>query len=126
LEEGALDAFVVPIQMKKSRPGVLLTVLADPARREAMERVLFGETPTLGLRRRRVERSIRLRRIETVRTAYGEIRVKIGEGADGLVASPEFEDCRTAAERHGAPLRDVMLAAQRAWGERSGESAEEG
>jgi len=116
LNAGALDAYTVPIQMKKSRPGALLTVLADPQRAAELEDILFAETTTFGVRRHEATRSKLDRRHETVETPYGPIRVKIGSRADRVVTtSPEFEDCRRAAEAHNVPLRDVMTAATDAW-----------
>jgi len=115
LAEGALDAYAVPIQMKKSRCGVLLTVICDDGRADAMERILFGETTTFGIRRSRVERSKLRRRHESVATAYGNIRVKIGEREGLSTVSPEYDDCRAAAQTHGVSLRTVIAAAHRAW-----------
>lgn len=113
--KGALDVFVVPIQMKKSRPGVLLTVLCTRDRIAAMERVLFAETTTFGVRRHEVRRTKLSRRYEAIKTPFGTVRMKIGE-LDGVVtASPEFEDCREAALRHDVSLREVMAAARAAW-----------
>jgi len=115
LAAGALDAFALPIQMKKGRPGVLLTVLAEASQARTMERILFAETPTLGVRRKTVRRTTLPRRHETVMTVFGDIRMKVGE-FDGLVtATPEFEDCKTAALQSGAALREVIAAATSAW-----------
>ncbi len=109
---GAVDAWTAPIQMKKSRPGVLLAALCPAAALAAVEGVLFRETTTFGVRRHRVERAKLDRRFVTVRTPHGRIRIKIGSRAGAVVtASPEYEDCRAAAERRGVPLREVMRAA---------------
>lgn len=112
---GALDVYTTPIQMKKSRPGVKVSVLAPPSRREAVEEVLLRETPTFGVRRVLMERSKLHRHEETVRTPYGPIRSKIGL-RDGKVlkAAPEFEDARAAAQKHGVPLSRVLDSARRA------------
>lgn len=115
LNEGALDAYAVPIQMKKSRPGVLLTVLCTPNRVRAMEQVLFAETTTFGVRRHDVERRKLPRRHETVTTPFGKVRMKVGERDGVMTASPEYDDCRAAAEKHRVALRDVMAAANQAW-----------
>lgn len=115
---GAVDAWTAPIQMKKSRPGILLTVLAADDAVERVERVLFGETPTLGVRRVLAQREKLPRRFETVETAYGPVRFKVGRVADGPggeKASPEFEDLRALAARHGLPLPQVREEAARAW-----------
>jgi uncharacterized protein (TIGR00299 family) protein len=115
LADGALDAYAVPIVMKKGRPGVLLTVLCDPARTADMERIVFAETTTLGIRRRVQERTKLPRRYETVATPLGEIRVKIGQGEGVVTATPEYEDCKAAALRHKMALREVIAAANAAW-----------
>jgi uncharacterized protein (TIGR00299 family) protein len=114
---GALDCFLTPIQMKKGRPGTLITVLVEPAQREAAEEILFRETTTLGVRRTEWERTILDRRWVSVPTPYGEIRVKVGErGGKVYNVQPEFEDCRGAAERTGAALKEVWAAALASYG----------
>lgn len=116
LASGALDAFVVPIQMKKGRPGVILTALSAPADAGRLETIIFEETGTFGVRRRTAARTTLSRTVETVDTEYGPIRVKVGSRAGReMVASPEFEDCRTAAAAHQAPLREVMAETMRRW-----------
>jgi uncharacterized protein (TIGR00299 family) protein len=116
LAAGALDAFFTPVQMKKGRPGVLVTVLAEPERREAIEEILFRETTTLGVRRQEWERTTLERESVTVSTAYGPIRVKVGRrGAVVYNAGPEFEDCQQAATREGVPVKEVLAAALAAW-----------
>lgn len=117
LAAGAWDVFNVPIQMKKHRPGVLLTVLCAPHDAAAMERIIFAETPTLGIRRRIENRSKLARRIETVQTQFGPIRVKIGDADERRTVAPEYEDCRTAALQHSVPLHEVMEAARRLFDE---------
>ena len=113
LAAGALDAFFTPAQMKKNRPGILLTVLCEPAAVEQMADVIFRETTSFGLRLSEKRRLKLDRRLETVPTAYGEIQVKRGFDAQGvpLQAAPEYESCRAAAERSGAALREVYAAA---------------
>jgi uncharacterized protein (TIGR00299 family) protein len=115
LAAGALDAFVVPCTMKKGRPGHLLTALVAASSRDAVETSIFAETGTLGIRRVVVERSVLAREHVSVDTSYGVIRVKIGRHA-GRVTScvPEFEDCRAAADRAGAPVAAVVEAARAA------------
>jgi len=105
---GALDVFLTPIQMKKNRPGTLLSVICDPDLTEAIAAVIMAETSTFGVRISRWERLCLDRRWEEVVTKFGVIRIKIGE-RDGRVitASPEYEDCKRAAIEHGAPLRRV-------------------
>jgi uncharacterized protein (TIGR00299 family) protein len=113
---GALDAFFTPVQMKKGRPGVLVTVVAPPERRGAVEELLFRETTTLGIRHQEWERTVLEREIATVDTAYGPIRVKIGR-RDGTVynAGPEFDDCQRAAAEKGVPVKQVLAEALSAW-----------
>jgi len=119
LEAGALDAFCVPITMKKGRPGCLLSVLARPQDAESLERLIFEQTGTLGVRRQVMQRRRLARHWERVQTAFGEIRVKVARGAGGIErAWPEYEDCAQAARRHGAALRNVQEAALRAWREK--------
>lgn len=115
LNEGALDAYAMPIHMKKSRTGVILTVLCEHDLADELERILFAETTTFGVRRHRVQRTKLRRCVERVSTPFGEVRMKIGERADGLTVGPEYEDCRAAAQRHGVSLREVIAAANAAW-----------
>ena len=105
---GALDVFLTPIQMRKNRPGTLLSVICDPGLAEAIAAVILAETSTFGVRISRCERLCLDRRWEEVVTEFGIIRIKIGE-RDGRVitASPEYEDCKRAAIEHGAPIRRV-------------------
>jgi uncharacterized protein (TIGR00299 family) protein len=111
LGAGALDVYYTPVQMKKGRPGVLITVLGPPARREALEEVLFSETTTLGVRRQEWERTVLERERVPVATAYGEVRVKVGKrGGRVYNAQPEFEDCRRVAEERGVPVKEVWAA----------------
>jgi hypothetical protein len=116
LAEGALDVFSLPVQMKKNRPGALLTVLAKPEDADRLTKLIFVETSTLGVRRRDEHRQILPRRWETVDTSWGPVRVKIAN-MNGTVSNyaPEFEDCRALAEKHHVPLRQVMQAAMNAY-----------
>jgi uncharacterized protein (DUF111 family) len=84
-----------------------------------MERILFAETTTFGVRRHTVERVKLRRRHEIVRTPYGDIRMKVGEREKVVTANPEYEDCRAAALKHGVALRDVIAAANAAWATRA-------
>lgn len=121
LNAGALDAYCLPIYMKKSRPAMQLTVLAPVDRIGDLETVIFEETSTFGIRRHEGLRSTLSRREETVETPYGPIRVKTGSRAGRLMTvSPEYEDCREAASKGGVPLRVVMAAAVNAWKSRQG------
>jgi uncharacterized protein (TIGR00299 family) protein len=109
---GALDVMLIPVQMKKGRPGTLMTILSDHAHAPALQHLLLTETSTLGIRIRH-ERRITLDRTHTtVTTPYGPIRIKLG-AHDGniLNAAPEFEDCRTAATNFNVPVKQVFQAA---------------
>jgi uncharacterized protein (DUF111 family) len=98
--------------MKKGRPAHLFGALADGSARAAVEAEIFKQTSTLGLRTTRVERRILDRELVEVETPYGRLRVKVGRLAGAIVnVAPEFEDCRRAAERTGAALKEVMAAA---------------
>jgi hypothetical protein len=121
LSAGALDAFFTAVQMKKGRPGVLVTALCAPERRLALEEILFRETTTLGVRRQEWERTVLERETATVETAYGPIRVKIGRRG-GIVynAWPEFDDCQRAAGERGVAVKEVLAAALAAWREGAG------
>jgi uncharacterized protein (TIGR00299 family) protein len=113
---GALDVFLTPVQMKKNRPGVLLTVLASEAAAPAMEAVLFRETETFGVRRYAVQRSKLRREAAAVETPWGPVRGKRGWRAGGPeVFTPEYEDCARVAREYGVPLRQVYTAVRRAF-----------
>jgi len=116
LEAGALDAWASPIMMKKGRCGWMVSALCLPADAGRIEGVLLTETTTFGVRKRLCRRGKLTRRHETVETAYGPVRIKVGaRGGRDVTASPEFEDARAAAEAHGAAVRDVLAAAVTAW-----------
>ncbi len=119
LAEGALDVYYTPIHMKKGRPGILITVLAKPKNRLALEETLFRETTTLGVRRQEWLRTVLDREFVTVGTAYGDVRVKVGR-RDGRVynAQPEWADCEKAASACGAPVKEVWAAAFAAYRQR--------
>ena len=112
LEAGALDVFGVPVQMKKNRPGTLLTVLAKPDDAGQLTKIIFDETTTLGVRRREEQRQVLARRWQTVTTRFGDIRIKIAS-MNGSVTSyaPEYEDCRRIAADQRVPLKMVMQEA---------------
>jgi uncharacterized protein (TIGR00299 family) protein len=105
---GALDVFTTPIQMKKNRPGILLSVLAADANFAAIETILFRETRTFGIRRYRAERHKLKREAITVETPWGPVRCKRGwrDGQEAIV-TPEYEDCARIAREQNVPLRSV-------------------
>ncbi len=113
---GALDVMLAPVQMKKGRPGTLLTLLCPPGTESTFADLLFRETSTLGIRTRRESRLILQREHLAVDTPYGPIRVKRASTAQGDACNlaPEFEDCRAAAKRTNVPLKEVQQAALRA------------
>ncbi|MHC4561831.1 MAG: nickel pincer cofactor biosynthesis protein LarC [Planctomycetota bacterium] len=122
LSAGCLDAWATPAVTKKSRPAWTLSALCHPGDVDAAEAIMLTETTTFGVRRRLCQRTMLTRRHETVETQFGPIRVKIGSrGGSVLTASPEFEDCRSAADAHHAAVKDVLAAAQAAYAQaRSG------
>ena len=113
LEAGALDVCAIPVQMKKGRPGYLLQVLAPPNRREAMERIVFQETTTIGLRHYAAGRSVLARELIEVETIHGKVTVKVSR-LDGKVTNvaPEYEDCARIAREKNVPLKEVQAAVQ--------------
>lgn len=116
LASGALDVFATPVQMKKSRPGSLVTVLCKPEDEAKFQDMLFAETTTLGVRSHLVERRALPREFVKVSTRFGEVRVKVARIAGRLPhASPEFDDCRKLAEEKNVPLHEVMEQAMRSF-----------
>lgn len=114
-QAGALDVFLTPIQMKKNRPGTLISVLCQPQAADRLAEILFRETSTLGIRRKLVERLSLARTIATVETVYGFVRIKIAHlGENKVKYAPEFEDCRRLAEEQHVPLIDVYRSALQA------------
>jgi uncharacterized protein (TIGR00299 family) protein len=121
--KGALDCYFTNVQMKKGRPGVLVSILCLPRERETMMGLLFEETPTLGVRSYEVLRRALERESVTVATEFGRIAVKVGRmGGRVLSATPEYDECREAALRSGVALRVVQDAARAAY--RRSEGAE--
>jgi pyridinium-3,5-bisthiocarboxylic acid mononucleotide nickel chelatase len=106
---GAVDVVLVPVIMKKSRPGILLSCLATEDRTDAVVEILFQETTTLGVRLHEVRRRVLTRRFVPVTTQGGVVRMKVAEvGAGWEKAAPEYEDCKAIAQRTGRPLKTVM------------------
>jgi hypothetical protein len=119
-EAGALDVYSTSIQMKKNRPGVKLTVLCSAAQVTRVEKIIFRETSTLGIRRWIASRHKLPRTADEVQTKWGNITGKVAMlPGGGLSFSPEFESCRAIAEQHDVPLRDVYDAARTSFAERS-------
>ena len=112
LEKGALDVWLTPVQMKKGRPGFVLSVLCEPARASDFVDQIFRQTSAFGLRRQLIDRVVLERRLEQVATPFGEITVKIGShNGETLQIVPEFESCLAAARAAKVPVREVMSAA---------------
>jgi uncharacterized protein (TIGR00299 family) protein len=127
LARGALDCYLTPVQMKKNRPGVLVSILCRAEEREAMLDLLLAETPTLGARSHGVRRRAVEREAVTVETEFGRIAVKVGRLRGRVVsATPEFDDCREAALKSGVTLREVQEAARAAFRGSKGQGGGEG
>lgn len=117
MEAGALDVFSASVQMKKGRPGLLVTLLSERVNVERLIELLFRETTTIGVRTYEARRKVLRRAMVPVATEYGEVRIKVSSlGGTEMNAAPEYEDCRAIAEGRGVALKDVMAAAMLAWG----------
>ena len=116
LTAGALDVYTTPVQMKKNRPGTLLTVLCKPQDTNNLTNLIFAETTTFGVRTYQAQRRILPREHVTVSTPYGDIRIKLSR-VNGTIlhATPEYEDCRARAEQHNIPLHQVISEATRCY-----------
>lgn len=116
LAAGALDVWFTPIQMKKHRPGTMLSVLAEEQTRERLIELVLTETSAFGVRVERVERVKLARRMETVTTPFGDVAVKLGLKGDRVVqVAPEYESVRAAAASSGQTVRVIFDSARRAW-----------
>jgi len=112
LGAGALDAFLTPVQMKKNRPGVLLTVLVEPEKLAVVQDVIFRETTSFGVRMSEKERVILEREFCEVETVYGPVTIKLGiRNGEVMQRSPEFASCLALAEKTGRPVREIFAAA---------------
>jgi pyridinium-3,5-bisthiocarboxylic acid mononucleotide nickel chelatase len=115
IDQGALDAWAVPVTMKKGRPGLVLSALAKKADASRLAETLLRETSSIGVRYAPVSRVERPRTVRTVTTEFGKIPVKVSSGPfDAPIVKPEFEACRKAAQKHKVPVRVVIEAAMRA------------
>jgi uncharacterized protein (TIGR00299 family) protein len=113
---GALEVYFASVQMKKNRPGTLLTILARPEQREELSAIVFRETTTIGVRYHEVLRERLERQIVPVKTPLGTVRFKIARLGDTIVnAAPEFEDCLRIASERTVPVKDVQAAANKAY-----------
>ena len=117
---GALEVFFVPVQMKKNRPGTLVSVLVVPERKDAVVDILFRETTTIGVRFAEWHRECLARETLTLATPFGTVRVKVARRHGAVMnAQPEFDDCAARAREHGVATKDVHAAAMKAWLERA-------
>jgi uncharacterized protein (TIGR00299 family) protein len=113
---GALDVFYQPVQMKKNRPGTLMTIVAGPEHRQTLTDLVFRETTTIGVRYQELARECLDREIVSVSTRLGTVRFKVARrGSEILNAQPEFEDVTTLAAEHGLPVKEVQSVALAAW-----------
>jgi uncharacterized protein (DUF111 family) len=115
LESGALDGYITPVQMKKSRPGILISIIVDDANLSKVEDVIFDQSTTFGIRKYKVSRNKLSRKLVDVQTEFGIIKVKMGM-LNGCIKniSPEHEDCKKIADDRGLPLKQVYNAAMKA------------
>ncbi|MEZ5294554.1 MAG: nickel pincer cofactor biosynthesis protein LarC [Vicinamibacterales bacterium] len=116
LEAGALEVYYQPVQMKKNRPGTLMTVVSRPEDRERLADLVFAETTTIGVRYQTMDRDCLDRETVSVATPLGDVRVKVARRAGRLLnAQPEFDDVARLAAAHGVPVKDVHAQATKAW-----------
>lgn len=116
---GALDVTCTSIQMKKNRPGLMVSVICEPEQSDALSQLLFEQTTTIGVRIHEARRKVLERKVVAVETPYGLVKVKVARrGGKALNVAPEYEDCRRLAAENAVPLKDVILAAQIAFRER--------
>ncbi len=115
LDAGALDGYITPVQMKKSRPGTLISIIVDDVSLSRVERIIFEQSTTFGIRKYKVNRNKLYRKFVDVKTEYGMIKVKVGT-LNGCIKNitPEHEDCRKIADKRGVPLRLIYNAATNA------------
>jgi len=112
-EAGALDAYLTPVIMKKSRPGCVVTILAEPTKADAISKVVFEETTSLGIRRYQATRCKLGRKIAEVETRYGKVKVKLGFFGNELkTIAPEYEDCKRIAKSKRLPFRHIYEEAK--------------
>ncbi|MBZ5514210.1 MAG: nickel pincer cofactor biosynthesis protein LarC [Acidobacteriia bacterium] len=121
LSAGALDVTCTPVQMKKNRPGFLVTLLSPPEGADALAQLVFEQTTTIGLRMHEARRRVLERESVEVETPYGTVRVKVARRQGKVLnAAPEYEDCQKLATEKNVPLKQVILSAQAAYVQKSG------
>jgi uncharacterized protein (DUF111 family) len=115
-EAGALDVFYAAVQMKKNRPGTLVTVVAPPERRQQIANVLFAHSTTIGLRYQEMQRDTLQREVRAIETPIGTVGFKVATREGRVLnAAPEFDDCARIAVARGIPIKEVQAIATRAW-----------
>lgn len=109
LSKGAKDIYLSNIMMKKNRPAQKLSVLCEQSKRKEIEKIIYRETTTLGIRRKKVERSCLKRKFYDFNSTFGKVKIKAAyyEG-ELLKIAPEYEECRKIAEKEAKPLKDIM------------------
>lgn len=113
-KKGALDVFLIPIQMKKGRPAILLKALCNENKKDMLMNIIFEETTTIGIRSYEVDRRCLERNIKEVSTPYGKVKVKVSEKGGRLInIQPEYEDCKKIAEKENIPLKEVIDVVKR-------------
>jgi len=116
LQAGALDVYTTAITMKQNRPAVTISVICPLTEADRMEKILFMESTTLGIRRQNCRRSVLPRVYQTVATAFGDIKIKLGYfQGQPITCTPEFADCQRAARQHQVPVKEVIAAALAAY-----------
>jgi len=116
---GALEVFYSAVQMKKNRPGTLMTIVATPEKRDAMTEIVFRESTTIGIRHQELSRECLDREMVTVSTSVGPVRFKVARRGDRILnAQPEFEDLAKLSAERGIPIKDLQALAHKAWLER--------
>jgi uncharacterized protein (DUF111 family) len=116
---GALEVFYSAVQMKKNRPGTLMTIVCAPDDRHTMTELVFRESTTIGIRHQELSRECLEREMVTVATGVGPVRFKVAR-RDGQVlnAQPEFDDLAKLSAERGIPVKELQALAQKAWLER--------
>jgi hypothetical protein len=116
---GALEVFYSPVQMKKNRPGTLMTVVAKPEDRDQISNLVFRESTTIGIRHQEVSRECLDREMVAVTTPVGVVRFKVASRAGQVLnAQPEFDDLAKLSAERGIPIKDIQALALKAWLER--------
>jgi uncharacterized protein (DUF111 family) len=116
---GALEVFYCAVQMKKNRPGTLMTIIARPEQRETMTDIVFRDSTTIGVRHQELSRECLDRELITVATSAGPVRFKVASRHGRVVnAQPEFDDLAKLSDQRGIPIKDVQALAHKAWLER--------